>query len=91
MLSLLVGMTTLAVGALMITRPMLGLASITLHLAIYFFVEGTMECLVALEHRPNAGWVWTLIGGIVSIVLGTMIWRQWSVSGMWVVGTPVES
>ena len=87
MLSLIVGLATFGVGVLMLARPMLGLASITLYLAVYFFVEGVMECLVALEHRPNSGWVWMLIGGLISIALGVMIWRQWPVSGAWAVGT----
>jgi uncharacterized membrane protein HdeD (DUF308 family) len=87
LLSLLVGVATFAVGGLMLARPMFGLASITLYLAIYFFVEGVGECLVAFEHKPNNGWVWTLIGGLISITLGVMIWRQWPVSGAWAVGT----
>ena len=31
-------------------------------------------------------WGWTLVGGIINLVLGIMIWQQWPVSGLWVIG-----
>jgi uncharacterized membrane protein HdeD (DUF308 family) len=32
------------------------------------------------------GWGWALFGGVVSLVLGIMIWRQFPVSGTWAIG-----
>jgi uncharacterized membrane protein HdeD (DUF308 family) len=32
------------------------------------------------------GWVWTLVSGIVSLLLGMLIWSQWPLSGVWAVG-----
>ena len=32
------------------------------------------------------GWGWLLASGIVSVVLGWMIWAQWPASGLWVIG-----
>jgi uncharacterized membrane protein HdeD (DUF308 family) len=31
-------------------------------------------------------WGWTVFGGVASIVLMFMIFAQWSVSGLWVIG-----
>jgi uncharacterized membrane protein HdeD (DUF308 family) len=31
-------------------------------------------------------WGWVLAGGVLNLVLGIMIWRQWPVTGLWVIG-----
>jgi uncharacterized membrane protein HdeD (DUF308 family) len=77
----LLGLLTLFVGGYMIFRPGLALASLTLFLAAYFIVDGIFEIIEAFD-----GWGWMLFGGIVSILLGFMIWKQWPVSGAWAIG-----
>jgi len=32
------------------------------------------------------GWGWSLLSGIISLLLGLAIWRQWPLSGLWVIG-----
>ena len=34
---------------------------------------------------PHRGWV--LFNGVITLVLGIFIWRQWPLSGAWVIGT----
>ena len=36
--------------------------------------------------RGAAGWLWTLLGGALSVVLGVMIINEWPQSGLWVIG-----
>jgi len=62
------------------------LATLTLVLAAYFVVDGIFEIIEAFDLKPIKGWVWMLFGGIVSILLGFMIWREWPFSGAWAVG-----
>lgn len=82
----LLGALTLACGVLMIAHPLLGLAFLTLLLAAYFVVSGVFEVVYAFRLRPLEGWVWMLVGGVVSVLLGAMIQAQWPVSGVWAVG-----
>ena len=82
----LLGLLTLLVGAYMIFRPGVALASLTLFLAAYFIVDGIFEIIEAFDLKPIDGWGWMLFGGIVSILLGFMIWRQWPISGIWAIG-----
>lgn len=35
------------------------------------------------------GWVWNVFSGVVGLLLGIMIWRQFPLSGAWAVGTVV--
>jgi len=77
---------TLLVGLYMVVRPGLALATLTLVLAIYFFVDGIFEIIEAFDLKPLNGWGWMLFGGIVSILLGIMIWRGWPEKSMLFVG-----
>ena len=71
----------------MVARPGMALATLTLVLAAYFFVDGIFEIVWAFRLRPIKGWGWALFSGVVALALGIMIWRQFPVSGMWAVGT----
>ena len=82
----LLGLLTLLVGFYMVSRPGAALVTLTLFLAAYFVVDGIFEIIEAFDLKPIKGWGWMLFGGIVSILLGIMIWRQWPVSGAWAVG-----
>ena len=81
------GALTLVAGGYLVTRPGMGLATLTLVLAAYLFVDGVFEIIYAFRLRPIKGWGWTLFSGIAALVLGIMIWRQFPVSGIWAVGT----
>lgn len=81
------GALTLVAGGYLIARPGMGLATLTLFLAAYLFVDGVFEIIYAFRLRPIKGWGWTFFSGIAALVLGIMIWRQFPVSGMWAVGT----
>ena len=85
-LAFLLGGLTVLCGLVMLARPLLGLASLTLVLVAYFLVDGISEIVFAFKARPMKGWVWLLLGGIVSVVLAFLIWRQWPVSGAWAIG-----
>jgi uncharacterized membrane protein HdeD (DUF308 family) len=36
---------------------------------------------------PGSGWI--LFDGIVTLILGVLVWRQWPSSSLWVIGTLV--
>jgi uncharacterized membrane protein HdeD (DUF308 family) len=77
------------VGGYMISQPVSALAGLTLFLAAYFVATGIVQVIGAFGARPESGWGWLLFSGIVSVVLGAMIWRQFPLSGVWALGTLV--
>lgn len=89
LLVFLFGLLGAVVGFYMLAQPGVALASLTLVLAAYFVATGIFEVIGAFGARPMQGWGWLLFGGIVSVVLGIMIWRQFPVSGVWAVGVLV--
>jgi uncharacterized membrane protein HdeD (DUF308 family) len=84
--SILFSVLTVIVGGYMLANLGVALASLTLFLAVYFIVSGIFEILFAFRAKPVKGWGWALFSGIVSVILGLMIWGQFPFSGAWAVG-----
>jgi len=80
------GVLALILGVLILTRPVAGLAFITLMLAIYFVIDGIFKIVLSLKLRPLPGWGWMLFSGIITLILGGLIWGEWPLSGVWAVG-----
>ena len=81
----LVGILYAVVGFMVVANPAATAISLTMLIAMFLLGEGIFRIVTALSVRyPNRGWM--LLQGFVSLVLGIMIWRQWPVSGLWVIG-----
>jgi len=39
------------------------------------------EAMMSFQVKPDKGWGWALFSGILSVLLGVMIWSQFPVSG----------
>lgn len=85
----LLGVLSVVAGGYMIAQPVAALATLTLFLAGYFIASGILEVIAAFGARPERGWGLLLFGGIVSVLLGVMIWQQFPFSGVWAVGVLV--
>ena len=86
---LLVGIAYVCFGGYLIARPVLGVASLTLLLASLFLIEGILDIVLFVKMRPMQGSSWVLLDGIVSLLLGLMIYMQWPSSAAWAIGTLV--
>jgi uncharacterized membrane protein HdeD (DUF308 family) len=86
---LLVGIAYVFFGVYLITHPALGVVSLTLVLASLFLVEGIFDIALFFRMRPMGGSSWILIDGIVTLLLGLMIYLQWPSSSAWAIGTLV--
>lgn len=61
-------------------------AIITLILAGYLAAEGVIAIIAALKLRGNAGWVWTLINGLASLILALMVFSRWPNNSVGILG-----
>jgi uncharacterized membrane protein HdeD (DUF308 family) len=86
---LLLGILYILVGIYALLHPVAGLASLTLFLAIYLFVEGVLELVLSFRLRPMPGSNWLLFDGIITLILAILISRSWPSSTEWVIGTLV--
>ncbi len=86
---LLVGVAYLCFGGYLLLHPLLGVASLTLALAALFVIEGILNLVLFFKMRPLHGSTWVLVDGIITILLGLLIYMQWPSSSVWAIGTLV--
>lgn len=86
LLGLLLAILYLVIGLLLLSHPLAGVAVLTLMLAAFFLIEGGFRIMWSLEHRDLPSWGWGLVGGILSIILGILIWAGWPSSAIWAIG-----
>ncbi len=86
---LLVGCAYLIAGVYLLVHPKASLVSLTLALAVLFFVEGIFHLVTWFHLRSAPGSIWLLFDGIVTLILALMIWRSWPASAVWALGTIV--
>jgi uncharacterized membrane protein HdeD (DUF308 family) len=84
-LHMLVGVLSLIIGMWLVDHPIVGAEVLTLVIAAFLLVGGLFRMVLSLAQRFQ-GWGWVLINGIISSVLGIMIWRQLPGSALWVIG-----
>ena len=82
----LVALLYLGVGIYFLIHPLLGMATLTLALAIFFLGEGVADLITYFKVRGHAGSGWILFNAIVTLILGLIIWRHWLSSGWFVIG-----
>ncbi len=83
---LLVGIAYILFGAYLIMHPVLGVASLTLILASLFLIEGILNIILFFKMRSLGGSSWVLVDGVITLVLGLMIYLQWPSSSAWAIG-----
>jgi uncharacterized membrane protein HdeD (DUF308 family) len=79
------GVLYAVLGFIMLNRPWDAAEVFTLMLAASFIIGGVFRIVIALMERFH-GWLWVLVNGIVTLILGVMIWQRWPYSGTWVIG-----
>ena len=85
----LVGLAYMGFGVYLITHPAIGVALLTLVLASLFLLEGIFDIALFFQVRPLQRSTWILLDGIVTLLLGLLIYLQWPSSSAWAIGTLV--
>ena len=85
----LVGLAYVFFGLYLITHPAVGVATLTLVLASLFLVEGIFDIALFFQVRAIRSSSWILFDGIVTLLLGLLIYVRWPSSSAWAIGTLV--
>ena len=84
-----VGLLYTGLGAYLLFNPGIALSTMTLLLGSFLLIEGTFELAAFFVIRHVRGSAWLLIDGLVSFILGFMIWVYWQQIAGFVLGTLV--
>lgn len=88
LLFLLGGILSVGVGLMALLRPGAALFSLTLLLAGYFCVNGLFRSITSVTDR-HQGWGWDFAFGLMSLVLGVIIFALLPFSSLWALGLVV--
>jgi uncharacterized membrane protein HdeD (DUF308 family) len=86
-LHVLVGILYVIGGFLLMNDPLPGALILTIFVAAALVIGGVLRVAIAVQHRHMPGWGLLLFGGIISIVVGVLLYLTLPWSGLWVVGT----
>jgi len=85
LLHMLIGVLYGVVGYMIVDAPELSMLLLTKFIAIFLIVSGLFRIVSALAIRFQ-DWVWVLLNGGVSLLLGIIINRQLPEAALWVIG-----
>lgn len=83
--SLLLGVLYTVTGAMLVAKPATAAVTITFWIAAFCFVAGLFRMLSSLILRFEK-WGWVFFNGLVTFILGILIFSDWPVSGLWIIG-----
>ncbi len=87
LLEIVLGIIYIIAGIYLLLHPRVGLLALTLFLASFLLVYGIFALVLAFRMKPHRAWGWVLFDGIITILLGFLIWFHWPFNADWVVGT----
>jgi uncharacterized membrane protein HdeD (DUF308 family) len=86
---LVLGVLYIATGIMLFVYPLTGVLSLTLLLGSFLLTEGVLESILAFQIRPRQNWGWVLANGLITVVLGALVWFEWPFDAPWLLGTLV--
>jgi uncharacterized membrane protein HdeD (DUF308 family) len=84
-IELFAGLLYIVVGLTVAGNLFQTAVGLTLLVSVFLLFGGIFRIAAALTVRFHH-WIWMLLNGGVSLLLGLMIWAQWPWSGLWVIG-----
>ena len=86
--SLISAIIGIAAGVVLLLWPITGTLSLTLVLIAFFFIEGIVSIMYAIEHRNQltGRWGWMLVSGIIDLILAGIIFAGLPETAVWALG-----
>lgn len=84
--SLILALLYIVAGALCVASPAQAALSLTFFIAAFCMFSGLVKMCVSLCMQFER-WGWVFFNGLITFILGALIYAEWPVSGLWVIGT----
>jgi uncharacterized membrane protein HdeD (DUF308 family) len=83
---LALGVLYIVAGFLAFDNPLLTAVWLTLFLGAALVASGLVRIYLGFSMRAGSPWVWIVISGLITLVLGVIILAHWPVSSLWTLG-----
>ncbi|GAB0118180.1 HdeD family acid-resistance protein [Acidisoma sp. 7E03] len=87
LLYVLIGILYVLGGFLLMAEPVQGSLIITVVIAVLLIISGIARLIVAVTHRHMPGLWLVVLSGIVSFIVGVLLYASLPWSSLWVLGT----
>ena len=84
-LLLFLGLLYIITGLFSIVHPVTAAVSVTLWIAAFCLLVGLFKMFTSMIIRFNQ-WGWVFFNGFITFLLGIMIYADWPLSGLWIIG-----
>jgi uncharacterized membrane protein HdeD (DUF308 family) len=86
LLWVLLGVLYLIAGFVTCENPRLAAALLTLILGASLLASGIMRVFLAFSMKRETPWIWVLLSGVITLLLGLLILAHWPVSSLYILG-----
>jgi uncharacterized membrane protein HdeD (DUF308 family) len=83
---ILLGILYVVAGFATFENPLLAAAILTLVLGVSLIVSGIMRIVLAFGMKQGMPWMWIVLSGVITFLLGAIILAHWPVSSVYVLG-----
>jgi uncharacterized membrane protein HdeD (DUF308 family) len=82
----LLGVLYILAGFVTFENPLLAAALLTLILGASLVASGIMRIILAFSMKQETPWIWILLSGAITLLLGLLILAHWPVSSLYILG-----
>jgi uncharacterized membrane protein HdeD (DUF308 family) len=86
LLWLVLGLLYILAGFITFENPLLAAAVLTLFLGFTLIVSGIMRTVLGFSMMAGTPWIWVVLSGVITFLLGLVIVVHWPVSGLYILG-----
>jgi uncharacterized membrane protein HdeD (DUF308 family) len=86
LLWVLLGVLYVIAGFVTFQNPLLAATLLTLILGASLVASGIMRIILAFSVKGETPWIWILLSGIITLLLGVLILAHWPVSSIYILG-----
>jgi uncharacterized membrane protein HdeD (DUF308 family) len=83
---LLLGGLYIVAGIATFENPLLAAVLLTFLLGVALVVSGGTRLILAFGMKESAPWIWVVISGAITLILGLVILARWPVASVYVLG-----
>lgn len=86
----IVGVLYIIAGVYLLSHPLIGLLFLSILLIALFYAQGALTIIFSFQQRKETRyWGWSLISGLLSIGIATLLLVSYPISALWVFGVLV--
>jgi uncharacterized membrane protein HdeD (DUF308 family) len=86
LLWVLLGVLYIVAGFVTFENPLLAAVLLTLILGASLVASGIMRIILAFSMKRETPWIWVVLSGVITLLLGLLILGRWPVSSLYILG-----